>query len=73
MRPLLFFLPLCLLAAEKPTALQLIQLAHNPASAQFHEALTAAFSHDDLAKGTAILGQGRQFICAIDTPAAPSS
>ena len=68
---LLFFLPLCLLAAEKPTALVLLQLAREPASPQFREALTAAFTADELTKGTAVLGQGPQFIWAIDASAAP--
>jgi enterochelin esterase-like enzyme len=71
MRLVVFFLSVCLFAAEKPTVTQLLELARDPAAPQFREVVSAAFTRDDLTKGVAVLGQGSRFFWAIDTPSQP--
>lgn len=59
------------LAAQKPTASELIDLARKP-TPKLREAITAAFADADLKKGTAFAGQGPDFIWAVETAQLPS-
>ena len=56
------FLTASLLAAEKPTAKDLIELSRNPAAPAFAAALTEAFDEKALTEGKAALGRGPDFI-----------
>lgn len=58
-------------AAEKSTALQLIELAKSN-SASLREAITATFDAKDLKEGTAWAGRGPDFFFATEAPSQPS-
>jgi enterochelin esterase-like enzyme len=58
-------------AADKPTAPQLLDLSGKPNQPAFAEALTAAFGAKPIQEGTAIIGEGPNFLWAFESPAAP--
>lgn len=59
------------LAAEKSTALQLIELARSGGPA-LHDAITAAFDPKDLKEGTAWSGHGHDFFFVTESAKAPT-
>ncbi len=71
----IIFLPICLLAsalaAQKQSALQLIELAgsHSPS---LEAAITAAFDAKDLKEGAAWAGHGSYFFFALETASQPT-
>ncbi|MGI8989647.1 MAG: alpha/beta hydrolase [Bryobacteraceae bacterium] len=61
------------ISAGKMAAPELIDLAgHAPNSPAFRQAITDTFPEADLKKGIAVLGQGPDFIWAIDSASKPS-
>ncbi|MDQ6664222.1 MAG: alpha/beta hydrolase-fold protein [Acidobacteriota bacterium] len=60
-------------SAEKMSARELIELAmRTPDAPQFYKAIADAFPEADLKKGAAVLGQGPDFIWAVDSSSRPS-
>src|SRR5258708_22635899 len=62
-----------LMAATKMSAPELIALAKkDPQSAQFREGLGASLGAAEMKKGTAAIGEGTDFVWAIDTASEPA-
>src|SRR5207248_7887606 len=60
------------LGGEKLTARELIELAaKEPNGAQFRQALLATLGEDRIRKGTAVTGEGPDFLWAIEAKTAP--
>ncbi|HWC00383.1 MAG TPA: alpha/beta hydrolase-fold protein, partial [Bryobacteraceae bacterium] len=57
-------------AAEKMTAPQLIQMGRRP-NATFREALLASLPQADIRKGAAVIGEGPDFLWAVESEKAP--
>ncbi len=73
MKYLVILLAGALMAAPKMSAPDLIALAKkDPQSAQFREALSATLTDKALAAGTAVLGEGTDFIWAVKSSSKPS-
>ena len=59
-------------AAEKATPSQLLQMAKkDPHSASFRETLLATATADAVQKGTAFVGEGPDFLFAVESPTKP--
>jgi enterochelin esterase-like enzyme len=59
------------MAAPKSTAPELMRMSKTR-SAQFREALVASLGDEAIKKGTAFLGEGADFIWAVEAPSAPT-
>ncbi len=63
----------CGLAAEKAPVASLVEMARRePNSKQFQEALVASLGTAEIQKGTAVLGEGPDFLWAVESDKAPS-
>lgn len=62
---------LVLAGAEKHTVQELLQLSHKSSSA-FHQALLATLDPGEIRKGTAVLGEGPDFIWAVEAEMQPA-
>jgi enterochelin esterase-like enzyme len=58
-------------AADKLTVPQLLDLARSPNEPAFSQGLTATLGAKAITEGTAIIGDGPNFIWAVDAPSAP--
>ena len=66
----LAFAVIAVQAADKPTAQELIALAHKK-SHTLADALSASLGEEKLKKGTAFAGEGPDFIWAVESEAQP--
>ena len=69
---LLVLLALPVLGAEKLTAPELLHLAQGPHNADFAAALTTTLTPDLIRKGAAFIGQGPDFLFAVEAPSQPT-
>jgi hypothetical protein len=68
-----FLIGLSLIAAEKLPAPRLLEMARQHANtAEFHDALIATLGDADLKKGAAMLGEGPDFLWAVESESKPS-
>jgi enterochelin esterase-like enzyme len=58
-------------AADKPTVAQLLELSHKPNEPAFAQALTAGLGAKPIQDGTAIAGEGPNFLWAFEAPTTP--
>lgn len=72
-RFLLFALLPVLALGAKSSAPQLIELAKNPSSPAFAQAIKDTFNAQQLKNGSAITGEGANFFWALDTDATPET
>ena len=67
----LFILTAIVSVAQTPTVARLTELASNPASPEFEQALKTALKLPNIQKGTAYIGEGPNFFFAVEAPSQP--
>src|SRR5437870_5336179 len=73
MRIAVVFVGLSLIAADKLPAPRLLEMARQHANTtEFHDAVVATLGDADLKKGAAVLGEGPDFLWAVESESKPS-